>query len=199
MAMSPDVAKKFVSLGCEVRVETGAGEASYFSDADFTDAGALVMTDAGQVLSGADILLAVRRPSAETAGALKKDAVIAATLSPFDEKDGLEKLVGTGVTAFAMEFMPRISRAQSMDVLSSQSNLAGYKAVIDAASHFSRALPMMMTAAGTVPPARAFVMGVGVAGLQAIATAKRLGAGKMTGSVDDGLVAGRRAARGHVA
>ena len=118
----------------------------------------------------------MRRPSSEEVKALKPGAIVAAMLSPFDDRPGLDALAGTGASLMAMEFMPRISRAQSMDVLSSQANLAGYKAVVDAAAHFGQAMPMMMTAAGTVPAARAFIMGVGVAGLQAIATAQRLGA-----------------------
>jgi NAD(P) transhydrogenase subunit alpha len=131
---------------------------------------------AGDALKGADIVLKVRRPSAEELAAMKPGAVVAAILDPYGGGEAIEALAKAGVNAFSMEFMPRITRAQSMDVLSSQANLAGYKAVVDAAAHFSRALPMMMTAAGTVPAARVFIMGVGVAGLQAIATARRLGA-----------------------
>ena len=130
----------------------------------------------GQMLSEADIVLAVRGPAEADIAKMKKGAVLACLLAPHTEKDAIAKLAGQGVTAFAMEFIPRISRAQAMDVLSSQANLAGYKAVIDAAAQFGRAMPMMMTAAGTIAPARVFIMGVGVAGLQAIATARRLGA-----------------------
>ena len=129
-----------------------------------------------ETLSGADILLKVRRPSPDEVKALKPGAIVAAILAPYDDRAGLEALAGTGASLMAMEFMPRISRAQSMDVLSSQANLAGYKAVVDAAAMFGQAMPMMMTAAGTVPAAKVFIMGVGVAGLQAIATARRLGA-----------------------
>ncbi len=138
--------------------------------------GATIAATAAEALSGADILLKVRRPSSEEVKALKPGAIVAAMLSPFDDRPGLDALAGTGAALMAMEFMPRISRAQSMDVLSSQANLAGYKAVVDAAGMFGQAVPMMMTAAGTVPAAKAFIMGVGVAGLQAIATARRLGA-----------------------
>ena len=176
VAITPEVVKKFKALGCDVRIEAGAGQKSLISDAEYQQAGATVTATAEAALEGADILLAVQRPQADRLGKLKAGAVVAAIFNPYDDKADLEAVAATGVTAFAMEFMPRISRAQSMDVLSSQSNLAGYKAVIDAAAHFTRAMPMMMTAAGTVPPAKVFVMGVGVAGLQAIATAKRLGA-----------------------
>ena len=176
VAVSPETVKKLTALGCSVRVQTGAGAHSRFSDETLKAQGATIAATAAEALSGADILLKVRRPTAEEAKALKPGAIVAAMLSPFDDRPGLDALAGTGVALMAMEFMPRISRAQSMDVLSSQANLAGYKAVVDAAAVFGQAVPMMMTAAGTVPAARAFIMGVGVAGLQAIATAKRLGA-----------------------
>jgi H+-translocating NAD(P) transhydrogenase subunit alpha len=176
IALSPETAKKLKALGCEVRIEAGAGQRSYFLDQAFADAGAQVVPSAAEALKDADIVLKVRRPTAEEVGAIKRGALLAAMLDPYSGKEGIEAMAQSGINAFSMEFMPRISRAQSMDVLSSQSNLAGYKAVVDAAAHFSRALPMMMTAAGTVPAARIFVMGVGVAGLQAIATARRLGA-----------------------
>ncbi|MCG8562321.1 MAG: NAD(P)(+) transhydrogenase (Re/Si-specific) subunit alpha, partial [Hyphomicrobiales bacterium] len=176
IALSPDTAKKFVSHGCKVRVQSGAGRGSHFADAAFEAVGAEIAKTPAETLKDADVVLTVRRPSPDGLPGLKKGAVIAGILDPFGDKDGLDTLAKTGATLFAMELMPRITRAQSMDVLSSQSNLAGYKAVVDAAAHFNRAMPMMMTAAGTVPPARVFVMGAGVAGLQAIATAKRLGA-----------------------
>ena len=174
--LSPETAKKFVQKGCRVLLESGAGLRSRFLDADYTAAGATIAGSSAEALGQADILLKVRRPSASEIAGLKKGAAIAAMLEPFGDRAGLEGMAGAGVTSFAMEMMPRITRAQSMDVLSSQSNLAGYKAVVDAAALFQRALPMMMTAAGTVPAAKLFVMGVGVAGLQAIATARRLGA-----------------------
>ena len=176
VAVSPETVKKLVALGCTVRVQSGAGAYSRFSDDILKAQGATVAATAAEVLNGADILLKVRRPSVDEVKALKPGAIVAAMLSPFDDRPGLDVLAGTGAALMAMEFMPRISRAQSMDVLSSQANLAGYKAVVDAAAHFGQAVPMMMTAAGTVPAARAFIMGVGVAGLQAIATARRLGA-----------------------
>ena len=176
VAVSPETVKKLVALGCTVRVQSGAGAHSRFSDDILKAQGATVAATAAEVLNGADILLKVRRPSVDEVKALKPGAIVAAMLSPFDDRPGLDVLAGTGAALMAMEFMPRISRAQSMDVLSSQANLAGYKAVVDAAAHFGQAVPMMMTAAGTVPAARAFIMGVGVAGLQAIATARRLGA-----------------------
>lgn len=175
VAISPETVKKLTALGCSVRIQSGAGSRSRFSDAAYTEAGAVV-ADASATLAGADILMKVRRPSPSEANALKPDAMVISIMAPFDDRPGLDVLTGTGRSLFAMEFMPRITRAQSMDVLSSQANLAGYKAVVDAASMFEQAMPMMMTAAGTVPAAKIFVMGAGVAGLQAIATARRLGA-----------------------
>ena len=176
VAVSPETVKKLAGLGCTVAVETGAGARSRFSDADLKAAGAEIATSAAEVTKDADILMTVARPSTENIKALKSGAIAIAMMDPFGDRAELDAMAATGATAFTMEFMPRITRAQSMDVLSSQANLGGYKAVVDAASLFSRALPMMMTAAGTVPAARVFVMGVGVAGLQAIATARRLGA-----------------------
>jgi H+-translocating NAD(P) transhydrogenase subunit alpha len=176
VAVSPETVKKLTGLGASVRVQQGAGSRSRFSDEALKAAGATVNADAAGTLEGADILLKVRRPSLAEVGALKRGAIVAAMLAPFDDRPGLEALAGVGAALMSMEFMPRITRAQSMDVLSSQANLAGYKAVVDAAAMFGQAMPMMMTAAGTVPAAKAFIMGVGVAGLQAIATARRLGA-----------------------
>ena len=176
VAATPETVKKIIGLGAEVAVEPGAGIKSGVLDADYIAAGASVAPDARTALEGADIVLKVRGPKGAETALLKKGAVVAALLAPHSEKDSIQGLASQGVTAFAMELLPRISRAQAMDVLSSQANLAGYKAVIDAAAQFGRAMPMMMTAAGTIAPARVLVMGVGVAGLQAIATAKRLGA-----------------------
>ncbi|HEY1631524.1 MAG TPA: Re/Si-specific NAD(P)(+) transhydrogenase subunit alpha [Rhizomicrobium sp.] len=176
VAATPDTVKKFKALGLDVTVETGAGAGARIADADYTAAGASIAPDAATALKDADIVLKVRGPEASETAAMKKGAVFAALLAPYTDKDAPAALAQAGVDAFAMEFIPRISRAQSMDVLSSQANLAGYKAVIDACAQFGRAFPMMMTAAGTIAPARVFIMGVGVAGLQAIATARRLGA-----------------------
>jgi len=176
VAATPESVKKFKGLGLNVVVQTGAGAAARIADADYAAAGATIAPDLHATLDGADIVLKVRGPKGDETRLLKKGAVVAALLAPHSEKDAILALAGQGVSAFAMEFLPRISRAQAMDVLSSQANLAGYKAVIDAAAQFGRAMPMMMTAAGTIAPARVLVMGVGVAGLQAIATAKRLGA-----------------------
>jgi len=176
VAATPETVKKLKGLGLDVTVEAGAGQGARIADADYEAQGAAIAPDAATALKDADIVLKVRGPDSAEIAAMKKGAVLAAMLAPYTEKDTVEKLAAQGVTAFAMEFIPRISRAQSMDVLSSQANLAGYKAVIDAAAHFGRAFPMMMTAAGTIAPARVFVMGVGVAGLQAIATARRMGA-----------------------
>jgi NAD(P) transhydrogenase subunit alpha len=175
-AISPETVKKLVGLGCTVRIQSGTGSRSRFSDEMFKAQGATIAGSAADTLSGADILLKVRRPSVDEVKALAKGAMVIAMLDPYSDRAGLDALASTGASAFSMEFMPRITRAQSMDVLSSQANLAGYKAVVDAASMFEQAVPMMMTAAGTVPACKAFIMGVGVAGLQAIATARRLGA-----------------------
>jgi NAD(P) transhydrogenase subunit alpha len=176
VAASPDTVKKFKGLGLDVTVEAGAGAGARMADAEFQAAGATIAPDAAAALAGADIVLSVRAPDTGAIAQMKRGAVLAALLAPYTDKDTPPRLAAQGVDAFAMEFLPRISRAQAMDVLSSQANLAGYKAVIDAAAQFGRAMPMMMTAAGTIAPARVLVMGVGVAGLQAIATARRLGA-----------------------
>ena len=175
VAATPETIKKLKGLGFDLAVETGAGALSYISDADYEAAGALV-GDRAAVLANADIVLKVQGPGADELAGLPRGAVLVASLNPYQNRDLMQAYASAGLTAMAMEFMPRITRAQSMDILSSQSNLAGYKAVLDACEHFGRALPMMMTAAGTIPAAKVFVMGAGVAGLQAIATAKRLGA-----------------------
>jgi NAD(P) transhydrogenase subunit alpha len=174
VAASPDSVKRLAALGLEVVVEAGAGVASRMVDDEFSKAGATI--GSASDASRADIVLRVRRPSASELAGYKRGAAILAMMDPYGDDNAVRALAEAGVTAFAMEFMPRITRAQSMDVLSSQANLAGYQAVIEAAHEYDRAMPMMMTAAGTVPAARVFVMGAGVAGLQAIATARRLGA-----------------------
>nr|WP_274709296.1 Re/Si-specific NAD(P)(+) transhydrogenase subunit alpha [Nitratireductor luteus] len=174
VAASPDTVKRLTGLGFEVTVEKGAGLPSRIVDSDFEKAGAKIGT-AGDAAK-ADIILKLRRPQASELKTYKKGAVVIASMDPYGNEDEIAAMAKAGVTGLAMEFMPRITRAQSMDVLSSQANLAGYRAVIDAAAEYDRALPMMMTAAGTVPAAKVFVMGAGVAGLQAIATARRLGA-----------------------
>jgi len=176
VAATPETVKKLKGLGLDVAVEAGAGAGARISDADFSAAGASIAPDAASALKDAGIVLSVRTPEADAIAQMKVGTVLAALLAPYTEKEATAKLAAQGVAAFAMEFIPRISRAQAMDVLSSQANLAGYKAVIDAAAQFGRAFPMMMTAAGTIAPARVLIMGVGVAGLQAIATARRLGA-----------------------
>jgi NAD(P) transhydrogenase subunit alpha len=173
VAATPDTVKKLTALGAEVTVEQGAGVKSGVLDADYTAAGATVIANA---VDGADVVLKVRRPGDAEVAAYKKGALVIAIMDPYGNEAALGTLAKSGVTAFAMELMPRITRAQGMDVLSSQANLAGYRAVIDGAADYGRALPMMMTAAGTVPATKVFVMGAGVAGLQAIATARRLGA-----------------------
>jgi NAD(P) transhydrogenase subunit alpha len=176
VAATPETVKKFKGLGAEVVIESGAGEGARLSDAEYTAAGATIAPNSAVALKDADVVLKVRGPEVADIAQMKKGAVLAALLSPATDKETPVALARAGVNAFAMEYLPRISRAQAMDVLSSQANLAGYKAVVDAASWFGRAFPMMMTAAGTIAPARVLVMGAGVAGLQAIATARRLGA-----------------------
>ena len=175
VAASPDTVKKLVGLGCTVRVEKGAGLRSRISDDAYKAAGATISASAAEAAAGADMLLHVRRPPLEQIKALKPGGMVIAALDPYSDRAGLDAIAASGASAFAMEFMPRITRAQSMDVLSSQANLAGYKAVLDAAARLDQAVPMMMTPAGTVPASKIFIMGVGVAGLQAIATARRLG------------------------
>lgn len=175
VAATPETVKKFIALGAAMAVEAGAGEAASYADADYAAAGATLGTRT-ETLNGAEIILAVVGPDPASIGGAAPGAWLAASLNPFGERARVDAYAAAGIEALAMEFMPRITRAQSMDILSSQSNLAGYKAVLDAAAEYGRAFPMMMTAAGTVSAARVFVMGVGVAGLQAIATARRLGA-----------------------
>ncbi|MBV8768303.1 MAG: Re/Si-specific NAD(P)(+) transhydrogenase subunit alpha [Hyphomicrobiales bacterium] len=176
VAITPETAKKLAGLGATVRIETGAGSASGFLDKDYEAAGATIARSASEALSDADAVLKVRRPSGEELAQMKKGALVIAIMDPYGQEEAVRQMAQAGVDAFAMELMPRITRAQVMDVLSSQANLAGYRAVVDAAAEYGRAFPMMMTAAGTVPAARIFIMGAGVAGLQAVATARRLGA-----------------------
>ena len=181
VAASPDSIKKFAALGVEVLVESGAGAGAQMSDEVLAEAGAKIVVDAKTVYGDADLVVKVRAPYRNANGVdelalVNGDAVLVGLLAPLQQREDVDRYAAHGVTSFAMELIPRISRAQSMDALSSQSNIAGYKAVIDAADHFGRILPMMMTAAGTIAPARTVVLGAGVAGLQAIATAKRLGA-----------------------
>lgn len=176
VAATPETVRKFIGLGAEVVVEKGAGAASGISDADYEAAGAKTAAGAAETLAGATIVLKVRRPAEAEIAGLPAGALVVGIMDPYGSEAQVEALAKANVAAFAMEFMPRITRAQVMDVLSSQANLAGYRAVVDAAAEYGRALPMMMTAAGTVPAAKIFIMGVGVAGLQAIATARRMGA-----------------------
>jgi NAD(P) transhydrogenase subunit alpha len=182
VAASTDTVKKLIALGAQVVVEVGAGEASSISDSDYEAAGAAIAPDYAAAVGAADVVLKVRRPLAGNDGSvdelapLSVDTVLLCLMAPHIDREELEACARKGVTAFAMELMPRITRAQIMDALSSQSNLAGYEAVIEAAQRYNRAFPMMMTAAGTIPPARVVVLGAGVAGLQAIATARRMGA-----------------------
>jgi len=175
VAATPETVKKFIGLGADLAVEAGAGATASIADQTYADAGATV-TDRAAALAGADIILGVQGPDPASVAGAKSGAWLAAGLNPFGERARVDAYAAAGIEALAMEFMPRITRAQSMDILSSQSNLSGYKAVLDAAAEYGRAFPMMMTAAGTVSAARVFIMGVGVAGLQAIATARRLGA-----------------------
>ena len=181
VAASPDTVKKLIDLGLDVVVEKGAGQAAAMTDEAYKAAGATIAKDTKTALEKADIVLKVQRPTGsddktDEVALLKEGAVLLCILNAYNDKPLLDQLAARKVATFGMEFVPRITRAQSMDILSSQSNLAGYKAVVDAAATYGRAFPMMMTAAGTIPPARVMIMGVGVAGLQAIATARRLGA-----------------------
>ena len=176
VAATPETVKKLSALGAEVAIQAGAGLTSGVTDAEYAAAGAKVEPDAAATLAGADVVLTVRRPAASALTGVARAAAVISIMDPYGADAALAELAHAGVSAFAMELMPRITRAQVMDVLSSQANLAGYRAVIDGAAEYGRALPMMMTAAGTVPAAKIFIMGVGVAGLQAIATARRLGA-----------------------
>ncbi len=176
VAATPETVKKLVGLGAEVRIQTGAGLRSGIPDQDYAAAGATIAPTTGAAVQDADIVLRVRRPSAADIAGAKQGAAIIAVMDPYGHIDALQSLASAGVCAFAMELMPRITRAQTMDVLSSQANIAGYRAVIDAAAEYGRVIPMMMTAAGMIHPAKIFIMGVGVAGLQAIATARKLAA-----------------------
>jgi NAD(P) transhydrogenase subunit alpha len=176
VSASPETVRKMRTLGLDVVVESGAGAGSAIPDQAFQDAGAVLASDRATALLGADVVLAVQRPDTSDLPMFKEGAALIGLLAPHADKEQLKAIAARNLAAFSLELLPRITRAQSMDVLSSQSNLAGYRAVVDAAAEFGRAFPMMMTAAGTVPPARACVIGAGVAGLQAIATAKRLGA-----------------------
>ena len=176
VAATPDTVKKLIALGHSIVIETGAGVSASVPDDLFTAAGATIAANAADAARGAEAILKVRKPTNEELALLSKGQGVIALLDPYADKAGLDALAERGVVALAMEFVPRITRAQSMDALSSQANLAGYRAVIEAAELYGRAFPMMMTAAGTIAPAKVFIMGVGVAGLQAIATARRLGA-----------------------
>jgi H+-translocating NAD(P) transhydrogenase subunit alpha len=175
VAATPETVKKFMALGYSVSVEIGAGLSASLSDATYRDAGASIGSRS-EVLANADLIFKIQGPEASALTDYPKGAVLVASLNPHDHKSLMADYAASGITALALEFVPRITRAQSMDILSSQANLSGYKAVLDACAVYDKALPMMMTAAGTIPAAKTFIMGVGVAGLQAIATAKRLGA-----------------------
>lgn len=176
VAATPETVKKLIALGCELRVQAGAGESASYTDDMYKQAGATILPSAADVCKGANVVTSVQAPTEAELKLVDKGALVIGILSPYKNEALIKAFAASGVNAFSMELMPRITRAQAMDVLSSQSNLAGYKAVLDATEQFTRALPMMMTAAGTIAPARVFVMGAGVAGLQAIATARRMGA-----------------------
>ena len=176
VAATPETVKKLKGLGADVAVEEGAGDKSGIPDSEYKAAGATIVADAAKAVAKADVVLSVRRPSVAQLKGINDGAAVISIADPYGNEAELKKIAATGGALFAMELMPRITRAQVMDVLSSQANLAGYRAVIDGSAEYGRAFPMMMTAAGTVPAARVFIMGVGVAGLQAIATARRLGA-----------------------
>ena len=176
VAASPETVKKFIRAGASVTLQAGAGAGASVPDSEFADAGATIVEGFGPAIDGAEVVLKIQRPTEDEVASFQKGQMLFCTMAPYTDRPILDALTAKGVDCFAMEFMPRITRAQSMDVLSSQANLAGYKAVIEAANHYGKAMPQMMTAAGTVAPAKVFIMGVGVAGLQAIATARRLGA-----------------------
>jgi NAD(P) transhydrogenase subunit alpha len=182
VAVSPETVKKLKGLGFDVVVETGAGEAAAMPDHLFSDAGATIAPDMATACADATVVLKIQRPlragegEVDELSLIPRGAYLISSLTPYQDMEGLQAYASAGINAMAMELMPRITRAQSMDILSSQNNLAGYKAVIEAANHYNRAMPMMMTAAGTVAPAKVMIFGAGVAGLQAVATAKRLGA-----------------------
>lgn len=176
VAGSPENVKKLIQLGAEVTIQSGAGDKSSFPDDQYKDAGAQIAKSRSEIFKNSDIVLCVRAPSEADIKSMKKGALLIGTLNPYNNTDLLKSCTENNIIAMSMELMPRITRAQSMDVLSSQANLAGYKSILDACEYYTRVMPMMMTAAGTVPPAKVFVMGAGVAGLQAIATARRLGA-----------------------
>ncbi len=180
VAASPDAVKKFVAMGFDVVIEKGAGDGASMTDTDYQEAGATLAKDEASALKDADVILKIQKPllgdKLNELALMKKDAVLVAQINALVNRDDVDAYAKAGIMAFDLQLMPRISRAQSMDILSSQNNLAGYKAVIDGVAEFGSAMPMMMTAGGTIPPAKVFIMGVGVAGLQAIATAKRLGA-----------------------
>jgi H+-translocating NAD(P) transhydrogenase subunit alpha len=175
VAITPEMVKKYKNLGADVVVQAGAGHNASISDTEFEATGAAIAQSAGEAAKDADIILKVRRPANGELNGIKKGALLIGIMDPYGHEDALKALAEAGASAFAMELMPRITRAQVMDVLSSQANLAGYRAMVDAAEEYGKAVPMMMTAAGTVPAARIFIMGAGVAGLQAIATARRMG------------------------
>jgi len=175
VAISPEVVKKYTGLGFDVVIESNAGTAASFTDDMYKEAGATISKDAVSTLKAGDVILKIMPPVGKEVSLMKKGAILVSSLSALTDPKGMEALAKKGVTAFAMELVPRITRAQSMDILSSQSNLAGYQSILEGANEFGRSFPMMMTAAGTIAPARVFIMGVGVAGLQAIATGKRLG------------------------
>lgn len=176
VAVTPETTKKLTELGLQVAVESGAGVESHHTDADYEIAGAIIGSNTSTVLANADIVLAVQRPQESEIKNMSSGSLLIGLFDPLINQEDIRAYAQAGIITFSLEFIPRITRAQSMDVLSSQSSLAGYCAVIDAASLFDRAFPLMMTAAGTIPPAKVFVLGAGVAGLQAIATARRLGA-----------------------
>jgi H+-translocating NAD(P) transhydrogenase subunit alpha len=175
VAITPEMVKKYKNLGADVVVQAGAGHNASISDTEFEATGAAIAQSAGEAAKDADIILKVRRPANGELNGIKNGALLIGIMDPYGHEDALKALAEAGASAFAMELMPRITRAQVMDVLSSQANLAGYRAMVDAAEEYGKAVPMMMTAAGTVPAARIFIMGAGVAGLQAIATARRMG------------------------
>jgi len=176
IAISPDIAKKYITLGFEVSLSENYGEHLGFKDSEYKELGVKIFKDTKEIINSADVIVQLGLPSDETTSQIKENQILIGVLDPYNNKEKIETLVKNNINIFSLELLPRITRAQSMDILSSQANLAGYKAVIESFSNFEKAIPMMMTAAGTIPAAKVLVVGAGVAGLQAIATAKRMGA-----------------------
>ena len=176
ISITPEIGKKYIALGFEVFLSENYGEHLGFTDTEYKELGIKILKDAKEIISGADVIVQLGLPSDDIISLIKENQILVGVLNPYNNKEKIQRLVKSKINIFSLELLPRITRAQSMDILSSQANLAGYKAVIESFANFEKAIPMMMTAAGTIPAAKVLVVGAGVAGLQAIATAKRMGA-----------------------